>query len=194
MDQLIKDGKVTRGRIGVAIQDLTPSLAKNLGMEERQGALVSKVEKSSPAEAAGIKAGDVVTEVDHRPIASSSELRNSLGNMPLGQFAALTIVRDGAKREIKVEVAKIPEQQTARDTTSRLDGATLSSARNGVRVVDVFSESAAYRAGLRKGDIIVAVNRRPVKTTEELDDAMAESTRQTALFVLRDGQELVLIV
>lgn len=194
MDQLIKDGKVTRGRIGVAIQDLTPGIAKNLGIEERQGALVSRVEKGSPADSAGIKAGDVVIEVDRRPIASSSELRNSVGNMPLGQSVNLTIVREGAKKEVKVEVAKFPDSQMAQETTSRLEGAAFANSRNGVRVVDVTPDSPAYRSGLRKGDIITGVNRKTVRTADELEKTLAESTRQSALFVIRDGQELVIVV
>ncbi len=194
MDQLVQFGKVTRGRIGVAIQDLTPDIAKSLGITQGQGALVSRVEKGSSAEGAGVKAGDVVIEVDHRPIASSSELRNSVGTTPVGQSVTLTILREGSKKEVKVAVAKGPDQQTAQETTSRLEGAVLAGSRTGVRVVDVAPDSAAYRAGLRKGDVITAVNRTSVKSPDELEKALEGSARQTALFVVRDGQDLVLIV
>lgn len=194
MDQLVKFGKVTRGRIGVAIQDLTPGIAKSLGIDEGRGALVSQVEKGSPADEAGVKAGDVVTEIDHRPIVSSSELRNSVGTTPLGQSVLLTIVREGSKKDIKVEVGKAPEKQTAQETTPRLDGATFAASRNGVRVVEVAPEGAAYRLGLRAGDVITTVNRTAVRSPEDLEKALANSSRQTALFVVRDGQELVIIV
>ena len=112
----------------------------------------------------------------------------------MGQSLTLTIVRDGAKKEVKVDVAKAKEEQTAQGATPRLEGATFTNARSGVRVAELAPESSAYRAGLRKDDIITAVNRKPVKTVEQLEEELANSSRQTALFILRDGQEIIIIV
>jgi Do/DeqQ family serine protease len=193
-DQLIKNGKVTRGRIGVAIQDLTPAIAKNLGLDQSQGALISSVEKGSAAAEAGLKAGDVVIEVDHRPIGGSSDLRNTVGNTPVGQSLTLTILRDGNRKEVKVAVAKASETPTTQETLSRLEGASFAESKNGVRVIDVAPDSPAAHAGLHKGDVITAVNRKPVKTVDELSKSLGDAPRQSALFILRDGQEVVLIV
>jgi Do/DeqQ family serine protease len=111
MDQLLADGVVRRGRIGVAIQDLTPDLARALGTERTGGAVVARVESGSPAQRAGLKPSDVVVAVDGVPISNASELRNRVGMAPIGATVALTIERNGAQSTVPVRVTQLAERR-----------------------------------------------------------------------------------
>jgi len=196
MDQLIKSGKVTRGRIGVAIADLSPALARNLGVDQTRGAIINTVEKGGPADSAGLKAGDIVIAFNHAPVSRSSELRNRVGLVTPGESVTLTILRDAMQRDVTVKVSNAPETKTANAENTdqpRLEGATLESGRDGVRVTNVARNSPAWLAGLRPGDLITAINREPVTSPAEVERAFDKSAHQTALFVRR-GEEDILIV
>ena len=199
MAQLTEYGEVKRGIIGVSIQDLNPELAKNLGMDQTEGALVGTIAKGSPAEAAGVKAGDVVVAMDGRPVRSSGELRNRIGLLTVGTSINLTILRDKAKKDIKVTIGKPPAEQEVAKLNDRpeLEGATFSSAGTddkvkGVVVTQLERNSPAAQR-FRQGDHILSVNRKPVNTVEEFKTALKDSGRSSALFVKR-GEEDVLIV
>ncbi|MBX7200727.1 MAG: DegQ family serine endoprotease [Rhodospirillaceae bacterium] len=199
MAQLTQYGEVKRGIIGVGIQDLNPELAKNLGMEQTEGALVGSIAKGSPAEAAGVKAGDVVVAMDGRPVRSSGELRNRIGLLTVGTSINLTIVRDKVKKDFKVTIGKAPAEQEVAKVNDRpeLEGATFSSAASddkvkGVVVTQIERNSPAAQR-FRQGDHILSVNRKPVNTVEEFKTALKDSGRSSALFVKR-GEEDVLIV
>jgi serine protease Do/serine protease DegQ len=196
VDQLEKNGKVERGRIGVAVQDLTPDLANNLGIDTTKGgAVVSRVENGTPAESAGIKAGDVVVALNHTPVASSANLRNRIGLVTPGKSVTLTVVRKGATRDIDVKVGQL--QQAKADSNvqfAKLDGAQFESGRGGVHISDVNRNSTAWQLGLRPGDVITAVNRQPVHSVDELNSALEKSQGQTALFIRRGDEEILLVV
>ena len=205
MDQLIAHGEVQRGRIGVQIQDLTPDLAEAFKVQPQDAAVVSQVTPDSPAEKAGIKAGDVITQVNGLPIKGSSDLRNKIGLMRIGEKVILSIIRDGEKKDIDMvvgEVKETPAEQTAA-SVPKLEGATFGSIPatsplygklEGVLVLDVATDSPAWRAGLRKDDEITSVNRKPVKTAEEFAAAAGESSGSLLLNIRRgDGALFILI-
>lgn len=106
MNQLIEHGEVRRGRLGVAIQDLTPDIAENLNLTSEEGALIAKVESGGPADRAGLRAGDVVTAVESRPVRSGTDLRNQIGLVRLGASVKLDVIRGGRPQTITVKTAR----------------------------------------------------------------------------------------
>ena len=199
MDQIIQSGDVTRGRIGVGIQDVTPEVAQNLGLDVTHGALVNSVEPDAPADDAGVKAGDVVVALNGTDIEGSGSLRNRVAFTKPGDKVKLSIVRDGEKRDIDVTVAKLDtSKQTAQapepPVQSQIMGAIFENSSDGVRVRDVEDNSPAAAIGLQAGDIIAAVNRNGVKTTAQLEKALESSKGQAVLFIKRDGRDVVVIV
>ncbi len=201
MNQLIAYGEVRRGQIGVQISDLTPELAKNLGIDRTEGALIGAVVKGSPAEAAGLKAGDVAIELDGKPVRSNTDLRNRIGMMTLGTTVSLTVIRNGGKKDFKLTIGKPPQQtvEAKADDRPALMGATFSNTdpadkNKGVKVSNVERGSPAFQSNLRPGDIIVSVNRKPVGNVDEFTEAMKNSERQTALFIKRGGEDILVIV
>ena len=202
--QLTKFGEVKRGRLGVQIQDLTPELAKNLGVSQMHGAVVGKIEKDSPADHAGLRAGDVVIAVNDKPLVGSADLRNRIGLMTIGTEAHLTVLRDGSKKNMDVTIGKlVTEQKVATAVSERptLEGASFSTVSladskggKGVRITDVERNSPAYQVGLRANDVIVSVNRTPVKNMEDFNSALKESKRRAALFIKRGDEDLLVIV
>lgn len=205
MDQLIEYGEVRRGRLGVMIQDLTPDLAEALSLPGSLGAVVASVEKESPAEQAGLKPGDVVTAVNGRPIYDSADLRNAIGLMRVGSDVELTVLREGNEM---VLVARLGEegrvaarQQAAVNPV--LAGAEFEEVRpgmegyglvEGVAVADVVPGSPAAQVGLRPGDIIMAVNRKPVASVDGLVRAIEDAGPVVALNLFRNGSELFIVV
>ncbi len=200
MDQLIQSGEVSRSRIGVAIQDLTPEVAQNLGLDVHTGALVSRVEPDGPADAAGVKAGDVVIALNERAIDGSSVLRNRVAFTKPGEKVKLTVIRDGDRRDIDITVERMPASQQAaaagpsRAEPSRVMGAVVSDDKGGVRVRDVEENSPAAAIGLQAGDLITAVNRQPVETAAQLEKILSGSRSQAVLFVQREDRDMVLVV
>ena len=204
MDQLARFGEVRRGRLGVAIQDLTPDLAEALGLSETDGAVVTQVEPASPADAAGIRTADVIVSVDGRPVRGSADLRNTIGLRSIGTDAVLGVIRDGADTTIRVRVGSVePSAAPAPAPASTLAGARfadidrvspLFGAIAGVAVSTVEPGSPAWRNGLRQGDVIVAVNRKPAPDADELERALKAGGPTIALNVVRDGNALLIVV
>lgn len=193
-DQLVKDGKVTRGYVGVYIQELTQELADSFGLKTPQGALVTKVEKGSPAEKAGLREGDVITKLNDRNVTSSVSLPMLVSQIRPGDKAELTVVRD--KKEMTIEVTvgtndKAETQKTASVNTHQLgvqarplneeESRTLET--TGLLVTQ--SMGLAAKNGIRAGDVIVSANGKLVKTIEDLRRAC--SGEQVLLLVQRDG-------
>ena len=132
MTQLIEHGEVHRGRVGVLVQDLTPDLAKAFDIKETQGAVISKVVKDSPAEKAGLRAGDVVISVNGKPVTTSSELRNSIGLLPVGETVTMDVIRDGNSRTVKVTIAEtVHDKLEGKRINPRLQGATFGAIEEG---------------------------------------------------------------
>ena len=197
-DQLVQYGKVTRGRLGVTIQEVNQSLAGSFGLPKAGGALVSSVEDGSAAAKAGLKPGDVVLKLDGVEIGSSLDLSSRVAGMKPGSSAKLEVWRDGKPREIVVSVGEAPSAKTA----AAADKADLARTRLGVAVRNLSAEEqkqasvqggvmveqvtgAAAKAGIRAGDIILAVNGKPVKSADELK-AATKDAKTTALLVKRN--------
>jgi serine protease Do/serine protease DegQ len=196
MQQLIRFGEVRRGRLGIAMQDLTPDLARSLGSSARAGAAITEVATGSPAAEAGIRPGDVVTAVNGRPVRGAAELRARLGVIPVGEVAELRIQRGAEARTVRVRVGEVVARHaTGGQLIAELPGAAFAdTSRAGepaVVVTGVQAGTPAFRHGLRPGDMVVGVNGRRVGSVAELAAALKRAGR-VALNVLR-GDFLVTI-
>lgn len=202
--QLIETGKVERGYIGVRIQSITPNLANALGLKEPNGALVASVEPGSPAERAGIVAGDVITRVGPEPIEDARELSREIAGSKPGATVELSVTREGKDRTFSVELARAPapDQQATgslgREDTDRLGVAVAPIDKSkapepgmeGVVVQQVVPGSPAAANGIRAGDIIVSANGKPVAQPSDLAEAWRNSRqgdRPVLLRIYRDG-------
>jgi serine protease Do len=206
--QLRTTGKVTRGRIGVVIQPLTKELADGFGMSKPQGALVNSIEKGGPADKAGIEAGDVILRFDGKPVNTSEDLPRIVGGTKPGSRVTVQVWRNKATRDLQVAVAEIAEDRSTRQARGGkpqppaavqfgMGLADLTDAQRkelkiegGVLVDNV--EGAAARAGLRRGDVILAVNNQDVKSVEQFRQLMGgfDKGRIVALLVRRGGNSL----
>ena len=204
MDQLIQYGEVRRGQLGAYIQDLTPELAKALGVRQERGAVVTQVAPDSPAARAGLKTGDVVVKVDGNPVHNAADLRNTVGLMRIGQTVTLDILRDGELQRIEARIEKAKQTKLAAgEINKRLEGAELGNITpdnpqyagvQGVLVLKVERDSPAWSAGLRQGDVIRSVNRQPVRSVAELEAAVKKSSDGLLLNIQRDGGALFLLL
>ncbi|MEW5757815.1 MAG: DegQ family serine endoprotease [Pseudomonadota bacterium] len=203
-DQLIKYGEVRRGQLGVYIQDVTPELAEAFGIDKPTGAVISQVMKDSPADKAGIKPGDVVTALNGTPITHSAQLRNAIGLLHIGDKVTLDITRNGKPQRIKAVIAE-PKQEklAAANLSDRLAGAILGEIApnhplagklEGVQVLDVERGSPAWGAGLRPADIIVSINRQPVKDMNEVTKALKLSDKGILLNIRRGEGALFIVI
>ena len=203
--QLAEHGEMQRGKIGVMIQDLTPDLAEALGLDVERGALVSRVESGSPAEAAGLQAGDVIVAVNGAKVAGSRELRNSIGLVRVGEEIEIDVERE--QRRIRLDVRVGGDETGARigavDVPPALQGAMLRDLEQGdaaygriegVIAAEVEPRSPAARNGIRPGDVIVAVNRRRVRDSEELESAFEQAGRVLALNIVRGNGQLYIVI
>ena len=204
MDQLLTHGEIQRGRIGVQIQDLIPDLAEALGTSHERGAVVAQVIPGTPAEAAGIQIGDVIVEMNGEPVVGSSDLRNKVGLLRVGDAVRLTIERDGKPMTIELAVGESSEVALgAGSQIPQLKGVVLGPLTpssplheevEGVLVIEVEVDTPAWNAGLREGDVIVEVNRREVKSTDEILEAFEGSVPPLLLNIRRgDGARFILI-
>ena len=188
MDGLIKDGRVIRGFMGVNIQNLTPTLAKEFGLtDETSGVLVSDVTDTSPAEKAGVKTGDVILEFNGKPVRDSRHLKLNVAQTAPGETVPLKVLRDGKTRTLEVTVKELPGSEVAskrksatEESSDSLDGVTVGdltgavreqfkipSGVKGVIVMGADPDCAAFEAGLREGDVIQEINRKPVTSADE---------------------------
>jgi serine protease Do len=203
-DQLRASGRVTRGRIGVQIDQVTKEVAESIGLGKPQGALIRGVEEGSPAEKAGIEAGDIIVRFDGRNIEKASDLPRLVGNTRPGSKVALTVFRRGATRELNITVAELqPEKTVAQKSPESRKGSgaaplglvvsELSDAqkqqlrvRGGVRIES--ATDAAARAGLREGDVVLAIANTEVLGLRDFEAAMArvDKSRPVSLLIRRD--------
>jgi serine protease Do/serine protease DegQ len=200
VDQLRAHGEVRRGQLGVHMQDLTPELARAFRLERHAGALIARVLPGSPAEKGGLRAGDIVVAVDGKPVRGAGELHAAVGLLPVGSRVRLDVLRDGRPLVIRVGMeAYAGKRIDAGELSPRLAGAALGEIDpghalagevDGVQVVKVERGSPAARAGLRAGDLIVAVNRGAVRSLDELTAAMARSPGALSLNIRRGDASL----
>ena len=204
IEQLAEYGEVRRGRLGVLIQDLTPELSDALNLDISDGAVVTRVEAGSPAEEAGIAPGDVVVAVNNIQVTSAADLRNLVGLVRVGGEVALSVVRDGTRREIRVRVGAVKRVTYAGSESSpQLSGAVfqvmgsdhpLRGQIDGVIVADVERDSRAWHNNIRPGDVIIAINRERVRNIEELNRAMRRTGRTIAVDVIRGKMQLLIVI
>jgi len=193
-DQLVKNGKVERGRIGVAIQEVSQSLAQSFGLDRPRGALVAGVEKGSPAEKAGLKPGDVILAINGRTIERSAELPPLVAAVKPGNKASFEVWRDGKSRTLDVSVGQLkPEQVSAasdEETAAPAGklGLAVRPTEDGLLVEK--AGGAAARAGIRAGDVVTAVNGKRVKSVDELKAATEKAKGTVALLIRRGDNSL----
>jgi serine protease Do len=204
MEQILKTGKVTRGWLGIGIQPVTAAIAKAFGLNEPRGALVGDVTPDSPAARSGIAKGDIILEFNGQPIAESRHLQLKVAQTAPGTTVRLKLFRDGQPREVSVTLGELPtEQQRASEDNERdstLDGVSvdemtphiarqlgLPAQTTGVVVVEVEPGSAAADAGLQRGDVIQAVNRRPVTNANEFERAIRQAGNDSVLLLINRG-------
>jgi serine protease Do/serine protease DegQ len=189
MDQLVKYGEVKRGILGVNIQTVSPELADKLGQSDLTGAFVQQVVEGSSADKAGVKAGDVITSVNGQAVKSSSELRNRIGLMRIGESVDLGVVRDGKPRHLTAVVQARnggSDETTAGDLPRALEGADLADAPGGGVVVrSIDPNSPASQLPLRANDVITAVDRKAIATVKDLRAAAKDQT--SLLLTVRRG-------
>ncbi len=207
VEQLVRYGEVRRGRLGVLVQDLTPDLAGALGIDRPSGAVVTQVEEGSPAERAGIQAGDLVVSVNERAVDSAADLRNQIGLTPIGETVKLTVMRNGERKDVTVRIGEVqPERVAGEEASRQLSGAVFRDIKpgnplygqiEGVEVAEVERGSPAWRAGLREGDVILSVNREETTSVAQLKEALREAAtgnRAIALNVARGGARLFIVI
>jgi serine protease Do len=199
--QLQATGRVSRGKIGVLIQEVTKELAESFALPKPTGALVSSVEKGSPAEKAGIQPSDVILKFDNREISTSNELPRIVAATKPGSKVNLQVWRKGEKKDLQIMVGETPDERVARRQPAgkKSSGETL--AKLGLSVVELTSdqknelsvtngvlvenaEGPAQKAGIRRGDVIQAVNNQDVKSVEELNRLLSPVDRSRTVAVL----------
>jgi serine protease Do len=195
-DQLQKHGKVTRGRIGVAIQPLNQKLAESFGLDKPAGALVSSVDEDGPAARAGIKPGDVILGWNGNPVDEASSLPVLVARTAPGDDAKVRLWRDGKERTLSVEVGAMPgdKASVAAAGTPSADagklGLTLRQGDQGLIVENAAGPAAS--AGVRPGDVILALNNKPVKSVDELRGLLDKAGEHVALLVQRGEAKMYL--
>ena len=218
-DSLVKNGKVVRGYLGVQTQDLTAALAETLDLPSRQGALVAHIEPGTPAAKAGLKNGDVIVSLDGTPVEDSHRLSFAVGARPPGSKLELEVIRDGKRRKLTAVTATRPnfrggqpnaddDLQASAADTGVLNGVAVDDLRpqtrqqlglprhlEGAVVTQVDPDSAAARAGLRPGDVILEINRQPVTSARAAADLTAKSDKKKTLVrVWSRGTQSFLVV
>jgi serine protease Do len=222
-DQLRRSGKVVRGYLGFYGQDITPEIARSLGLQRPQGTLIAQVERNSPAEKAGLQAGDVILEMNGAPIENYETFRNAIAAMQPGTAIQLLVWRDGQTSERTVTLGERPAQpgqagqqqqppqqppqQTPQETRQTLGLEVQNLTRNlaqrfgyqpgeGVVVSAVTPEGPADTAGIQPGDLIVSVNRQPVPSIDRFAAAIrgARKSGQALLLIRREGASRFVVV
>jgi serine protease Do len=210
-DQLKTKGRVSRGWLGVLIQDVTLDLAESFGMKQPRGALVAKVLPDSPALAAGIRVGDVIVSFNGTDVVNSSSLPPIVGSSAVGMQIPVEVIRDGRKQELKVQLGELPDEgevakadKPAVEQTDRLGISVVDlddeqraelEVDRGVLVQNVISGPAS-RAGIRKGDIILSVDNKPVRDQQQFAEVVngLAAGKSVALLVQRGGSPTFLAV
>ncbi|HKX32550.1 MAG TPA: Do family serine endopeptidase [Blastocatellia bacterium] len=211
MEQLVRNGKVRRGKLGVIVEPVDPDVAKQFGYSGVDGAFVQDIEKGAPADQAGIKPGDVITEFNGQRIKDRDQLRNMASSTAPGTSVKVKVWRDGSEREVTLKLAEVdlaaaankqPSDENANPSSGSLNGVRvenltpdltqrlgLDSNVRGVIVTEV--ETDSNMAGiLRRGDIIESVNRQPVSNVNEFNAAMAKAGKKDALLRVRNNSGL----
>ncbi len=214
-DQLRTTGKVTRGRIGVTIQEMTRELAESFGLSKPSGALISSVEKNAPADKAGIEASDVILKFDGKPVDNSSDLPRMVAATKPGSKVVIELWRKGASKQVTVEIAQMPEDGSpVRAATNQNGDVTETIPRLGIAVSELSKEqqqelqvtgglvveevegTAARAAGLRQGDVLLAIGNTQIRSLSQFNDFLKQVAkgRNVALLVRRGDNVLYVAI
>lgn len=214
MDQLLKNGKVRRGMLGVTIQSIDADLASSLNLPAARGAIVTSVASGGPAEKAGIRRGDVITAINKQPVTDNNNLRNIVAGIAPGTTVDVTAQRNGRDQNFQVALAELPERPRAGGDESgsnapngnerfglTLQPLTAESASRygldaddqGLLVTRVDPASNAASAGIRPGDLVQEVNRQPVKSLTEFTSAIQQSGSRPALILLKRRNNVIYV-
>jgi serine protease Do len=215
MNDLIKTGKVSRGYLGVLVGNLDPGLAKEFGAPDTSGALVQNVESGSPAAKAGVKNGDVVRTLNGKSIKDRGQLTADITNFNPGTVVTLGILRNGKPMNIKVTLGERPTNLSANGSpnvgqappTGALAGISVQNLTpgirqqlglpadlNGVVITNIDPNSPAGQIGLGQGDVIMGINRQPVRNVQEFDQLASQAKGQTLLRVFHQGQPSYIVI
>lgn len=205
MDQILKNGKVVRGYIGVGIQEVTPSLAKAFRVPSETGALVGSVERDSPGAKAGLQRGDVITELNGQPISGPNDLRLRVGTMTPGTTVQLKILRNGEIKEMTLTLGEGPGNKGSNNSPGASENSPMSGVQvdelnadtrqqlglgpevKGVVVTEVPDASPAAEAGLQHGDVIEQVNRQPVNSVADYQRLIRQAGREPLVLLINRG-------
>ena len=207
-DQLKADGKVTRGWLGVVIQEVNKDLAESFGLDKPAGALVAQVLEGGPADKGGLQVGDVILSLNGKPIIMSADLPHLVGGLKPGEKAELNVVRDGSRRKLDVTIGTLPEEGQELAASGPAQGGERSSNRLGVTVVELTAEQKkgldlkggvvvkevlggpAAMIGLRPGDVITHLNNQAIDSTRTFTQVAQDlpKNRSVSMRVLRQGR------
>ncbi|MCC8403592.1 DegQ family serine endoprotease [Paraburkholderia sp. MMS20-SJTN17] len=204
-DDLVKTGHVSRGRLGVAVQGMNQTLANSFGMQKPQGALVSSVDAGGPAAKAGLQPGDVILSVNGDEVSDSTDLPGKIASLAPGSSATLKVWRDKASKDVKVTIGSFSDAKVA--SAAKTDEQTQLQGRLGVAVRSLTPEEkssasvshgllvqqaggAAASAGIQPGDVILAVNGRPVTNVDQLKQMISGAGNSIALLIQRDNAQI----
>ncbi|MEZ5536318.1 MAG: DegQ family serine endoprotease [Thiolinea sp.] len=204
-EQLKSNGTVSRGWLGVHIQNLDQELADSFNMKQPRGALVANVQPSSPADKAGVQAGDIIVGFDNNEVDSANHLPLLVGSTPIGKQVDLTVLRNGAEKSLKVKIDRLQDDDEPVKLSSAGNGGSLglsvapltdaereaADISSGVAVRSVAPDSPAAQAGLREGDVILALNNSNVATPDELKSKVssADKDKPMAMLIMRDNRK-----
>ena len=206
-DQLVKTGKVARGRIGVTVQEVNATLAESFGLDRPRGALVSSIEQGGPGDKGGLKVGDIITKYDGKPIERSSDLPVLVAEVVGDRRVPVEVWRDRKPIALALGTTQNqPEKVAANDEESAapagrlgvavrpLEPSERSQVKGGTGVVVEQVTGAARRAGIRRGDVLISFNGAPLKSAEDLRDRVAKAGKSAALLVQREEQQIFVAV
>ncbi len=201
-EQILKFGKVKRGILGVAAQDLTPNLAKAFGLTVRSGVVITEIRKNSSASKAGLKTGDVITAVDGKRVNRANDLRNIIGLTPVGQSLKFTILRNKKTKFIEIKISENKELANLK-INPRLEGISFKEIKKGMReygiiegliISKINKNSIAFRNGIRKNDIILSINNIAVKSIKDVQELSRKNKDQIVLNVRRGNRSAFILL
>lgn len=208
MDEIVRTGHVTRAYLGIYPQDVTPAMARAFGEKEMAGIVVGDVAPNGPAKAAGLQRGDIILELDGKPVNDSNQLRMSISMTEPGTPVSIKYLRNGSEHTANIKLAEMPNESAAKDSNDQDNGGNkalegvevsnltaslarelgISSSTRGVVVTDIDPASKLADSGLQKGDIIQEVNHQPVNNVSEFENAIHKAGSSPLLLVNRDGR------